>query len=498
MNNLATFAELLARDPEQPPELREVVSVLDLDDKKSLKTVCQMARVAGISTDKEFDAAVKGERHRRAVFAAIGCNPNDCSEFVEALAGDVFRMKVTFNGQLHRYDAELGRYADCLPDDWQRLVRLTRDKLGLKHLHREDCNDAAVHWYKKALAARPAMIAATIAHDPAIAFDWDGLVAASFETTGETSPALIVSVLQKFAHSVKRKLLALPVQHHLMAVLVGRQGGGKSTFLHTFLEPVRELSQATDFERLVDNREIDLFSFPVLLIDEMAHASKADIERVKNVVTSDTIARRPMRTNVTVQIRNSATLIGASNKLLSQLIRDETGLRRFVQLPFHPDADRDYLANVDWLAMWQSIDPNGPDPIVPFLAELGALQDASRTRSQVEEWLSTLDGVFGRRVEQVYGDRAIRKDELHDYFLEWCDGRRIAERFTMTAQSFANELHRLRMANPDAVPFEAKAGPKKAYNGWRWTGDVTAEAEMTPADKAKLTRFNNVVRMASK
>src|SRR5690606_33804221 len=94
------------------------------------------------------------------------------------------------------------------------------------------------------------------------------------------------------------KALGLKITNHLMPVLLGPQGKGKSTFVLDFLtRPVSELCASTDFSEIQDGRTAELWKHLVLFLDEMGHAAKADIDVIKNRITSPTITYRPMGTN---------------------------------------------------------------------------------------------------------------------------------------------------------------------------------------------------------
>jgi hypothetical protein len=120
----------------------------------------------------------------------------------------------------------------------------------------------------------------------------------------------------------------------------------------------------------------------------MGHATKADIDATKFCITADLLSRKPLYTNRTVQVKQRATFIGCSNKELDQLIRDETGGRRFVAIRFRRDPDWAFLnaLNVEEL-LWRGVDERGTDPMQQQMATLKALQEEQREKSSVEIWL---------------------------------------------------------------------------------------------------------------
>ena len=213
-----------------------------------------------------------------------------------------------------------------------------------------------------------------------------------FDEGEEWLPA---SVLQKFIHSTKRKMSNQEVGHHLATILVGVQGAGKSEFLIRLLSPVADEVVPTNFKQICDVRNSQLWDHAVLKIDELEGASSADIGALNNRVTAPEISYRPMGTNKTVPIRNRSTFIGSSNRSIAELLNDNTGMRRFVELNYRVgrgDPGAFELVNrIDFGLLWKSVDENGPDPIEPWLPVLAAKQEELRVPEEVEEWLSDED-----------------------------------------------------------------------------------------------------------
>ena len=85
-----------------------------------------------------------------------------------------------------------------------------------------------------------------------ISIVWRYLQEAGFG--GEHPPGFVAGVLRKFIWQVKRKMLNLPVTNHLMPILSGPQGKGKSTFLMRFLPPVEEVAIPSDSRWYKENR----------------------------------------------------------------------------------------------------------------------------------------------------------------------------------------------------------------------------------------------------
>ena len=177
------------------------------------------------------------------------------------------------------------------------------------------------------------------------------------ETCFDDDPALVVAAILKFVHQVKRKMAALPISGHLMVILLGEQGGGKSTLGRKMFEIIKEATNDASVADLTDARSIDLFNAFVIFLDEMAKAHKADIETLKNVITAPSLKRRPLYTNAVVNVTQKATFLGTSNvSELQELVKDETGTRRFLCLHCKPKLVWDVVNGIDWRTIWPSVD----------------------------------------------------------------------------------------------------------------------------------------------
>jgi len=275
--------------------------------------------------------------------------------------------------------------------DFHRELRNEAFELGLPFPNKA-IEDAADMWFHETYPQRRDEVYLDVQYQrglatgPAGQQNWDRLIASSFDTE-RVSKEFIEACLKKFIWQVKRKMVNISVTHHLMLVIVGAQGKGKTEFVKKLIAPVAELSANTDFRMITDNRNIDLWRNYVLFMDEMSSSSKSDMDVVKNLITAETLTLRPMRSNDQIHVRQNATFIGCANKELSQMIKDETGIRRFVALNFSNTPDWAACDQTDWKMLWRSVDENGPDPMGKLTDELRQLQEESRSRGPVETWL---------------------------------------------------------------------------------------------------------------
>jgi predicted P-loop ATPase len=191
---------------------------------------------------------------------------------------------------------------------------------------------------------------------------------------------------------IKRKLNGFATKYEMMFVLTGGQGAGKSHALrHYLFKALGDLAYSSaGFDALSDQREGRLFSdHYAIMFDEMSGAQKADMERVKQIITSGIIKQRRMGTTSHDSIPMNASFFGTANNPLETLIRDNTGMRRFWELKVDTaDITRQkwgLLGTIDYMDIWRSADENAEtSPIEPVLFDIQKTQETLRDLSIVE------------------------------------------------------------------------------------------------------------------
>jgi predicted P-loop ATPase len=284
---------------------------------------------------------------------------------------------------------------------------------------------------------------------------WEKMERAAFDTS-DTSQGFAIAVIKKFMWQVKRKGMGLPVTNHLMPVLTGRQGGGKSTLVGNMLQPIFDGVKQTTFADISDNRLIDLWETPVLFMDEMSGAKKADMNIVKQSITASVLTRRPMRSNTDVQVQQCATFIGCSNEGLGEIIRDSSGIRRFAELDFAPCPDWEAMKEIDWLMLWHSVDEYGDDPSLHVMDALKEQQEDNRNMCSVEMWAR----------EHAHEFKDWRKaGVLHEHFQDWENEK--FPTYKTNVSIFGKRINTLIKQRPD---FKWEAKKKSGYAWFRYVG----------------------------
>ena len=144
-----------------------------------------------------------------------------------------------------------------------------------------------------------------------------------------------------------------------------------------------------DVTILADERQVfRLARSFVVFFDEMAKASKTDMDAFKNRISQADVSWRALGSNVRQTARNRATFIGASNNSLQDLVVDPTGVRRFYQVDCMDRIDWDAINAIDYTALWASVDEKGPAPVGTVLQQLAERQEELRVKDAVEEFVA--------------------------------------------------------------------------------------------------------------
>ena len=249
-----------------------------------------------------------------------------------------------------------------------------------------------------------------------------------FITGGSALDDEYQAAFEHFIWQIKRKLADLPVDYHLMIILHGKQEGGKTSFLEGLLEVLPKwLWGSYRLSDLQDERAIPGIAERYLqFYDEMEGATKIEIENLKNHITAKERFFRPMGTNKSVGIKNRGTCIGASNLKLADLINDDTGMRRFLQINCADRLDWDSINQINWSHVWRSVDHTKPSPIMPFRDRVKALQKQPHS---VDAWLAAgidIEPIMASAddPEHYMGTARYSANALHKCYREWCFSNR--------------------------------------------------------------------------
>jgi len=224
------------------------------------------------------------------------------------------------------------------------------------------------------------------------------------------------TMLAHWMWTVKRRALLQDYRPSLplMLVLSGPQGCGKSSFLETFLTlPLAGRVLNSKLDVIHDVREIGKFTQNIVVnFDELSTSDhKADTAEVlKNLITLESVQSRVFHTTDQQTVDILSTFAATTNKHLSEVVRDETGARRYWVIETKgvdgSQFDWETLEGIDWVALWQGIDENRKTGYFSSNSkcyeEIGDIQDTFCISPIVRDWL-----------EESY----VLPDHTHDEYL---------------------------------------------------------------------------------
>ncbi len=183
--------------------------------------------------------------------------------------------------------------------------------------------------------------------------------------TGSCDP-VIVGVLAHFLSNVKRKMLGESVDHHLMPVLTGPQGTGKTIAVKQLCGPLMTRFATASIDVALDRSAFPMFEkYFIVFFDEMAGLDRADASILKKLVSGDDVLGRVLYTNGVMKVQNRVSFLGTSNHSVATLSNDPTGARRFFEIRIPGPTLRDIIGyptapplegvTVDYQKLWRGI-----------------------------------------------------------------------------------------------------------------------------------------------
>lgn len=168
----------------------------------------------------------------------------------------------------------------------------------------------------------------------------------------------VVGVLAHFLWQIKRRLVDKEVVFHIMPIIYGPQGAGKSYAIKALLSPIANLTMDLKVTDVTDSRfYVALNRNFVVVFDEMAGAKKADVEVLKTQISATYNDVRKLGTNQVTKMKQNASFVGTTNRPVNELIFDPTGARRFYEIRTLPKLDWETIEKgIDYAALFQGID----------------------------------------------------------------------------------------------------------------------------------------------
>jgi hypothetical protein len=174
--------------------------------------------------------------------------------------------------------------------------------------------------------------------------------------TGAEDPVHIAAMAH-WLWLVKRKAYQKEAIHHIMPILYGPQGGGKTKALEYLLKPISEYQLSSSMHTLDDEKIFASFATNyVVLYDELQGFRTASIEAIKRQITTARNTYRQLYTHSQVTVPQLCSFIGATNKPIKETFSDSTGMRRFWEIKALKKLDWQTVREIDYAELWRGID----------------------------------------------------------------------------------------------------------------------------------------------
>jgi hypothetical protein len=275
-----------------------------------------------------------------------------------------------------------------------------------------------------------AALTKSLTYDPAITnFELSKLMAC---ITGRVD-RVELAVMQHFLWQVKRKLNGKPVSWHMMPILYGKTGSGKSQVLSKLLAPLGAyVNTGFALDRVGDDRYYRNFEdFYVIFLDEMPKIARTDIDTLKAVITERQLVGRVLFSTMQKIYKQNCTFIGTSNQTPNELVKDFTSMRRFYYIKSLDKMDYDAVNKVDFLQIWRGVDEGREEPyIMEVMPELTAIQEDQRTKDALELFIT--EGNL-----ELDEAAVARGSDMYEAFVKYCDSGGF---FKLTKQNFYKQL----------------------------------------------------------
>lgn len=208
-----------------------------------------------------------------------------------------------------------------------------------------------------------------------------------------------LSALAHLIWQVKRKVFNKKVRDHLMVIFKGKQGVGKTEAIRILFSPIKAWFNSASLSEITDDRwKLFMRNGFVVFCDELQYAERTSVDALKNIISADTFLTRILGGNTYVNVTQNCTFVGATNRSVSEMIRDQTGMRRFFEVESLHKMDWETMNSIDALKIWQGIDENRDKPyIAAYKTEIHAHQELLIMPDAEEEFLSQFQILDGTR-----------------------------------------------------------------------------------------------------
>ena len=379
---------------------------------------------SGEYTKIKLNKIIETYTSQLSLYEALGFEFNNTSEFV-AKALESLSFKITGNGQIKKcvvipnttnnpYTQSVQDIANNEQYNPEQVINeiymLSSDnKCGILYkdvsIAFQNILDDSYRNYKQELFM-------AINHNNYHNADWKQFVNGLF-VNSEYDDELLIAIFKKFIWQVKRKTFGMDIPNALMPIIFGPQQLGKSYAIKKFLSPLGDLSQEIMGKVLGDGKTTSIYKMPVLFIDELGGMDKESPDILKQILTGGKINHRVLGKQMVSNTDIMCSFIGATNVHVKNIIKDETGMRRYVELNLMNKTDHAIINNINYIDLWISVSPYDVDPIIGHEDALKKIQEDIRFKPSYEEFLIDEDMQSILRCWTKSG-------VLYNSYVNWC------------------------------------------------------------------------------
>ena len=229
-----------------------------------------------------------------------------------------------------------------------------------------------------------------------------------------------VTVVKHWCWQVKRNDLTKDVKYHIMPIFYGKTNGGKSTAVRSLIYIFAKLTLDTNLKTVLTTEKsgISMSENLIAFIDEMSGVNRIEMEGFKGQLTAGCNSVREYHTQNVIKVRQNVSFIGTSNRPVSEILFDITGMRRFFEVACQDKLDWAMINSIDYLELWQSIDENREEGYLPERSvEIAIEQEHLVGKDDIMAFME-----FHNILPDDTNTRMITFSDLFNKFLGFCMG----------------------------------------------------------------------------
>ena len=327
-----------------------------------------------------------------------------------------------------------------------------------------------------------------------------------FELYSIEKSELNIVLFKQMLYSIKRAIFGLtPPDIRLMYTFYSRtQGCGKSRFVSHLADPFKiYFTDQGTLDQLANKNELKSLTGEYRVIDIQELASEKDIDKstyaaLKEALTSSTVGGRVMYSIENERQKMISIFLSSTNFHIADIIRDETGMRRYFSFDFH-----NKIEGMDWKKIdkhWSYI-----SQVYSYIDEEG--EEYITDKSKVFKDLQIVQAEYVRRKdfitewESITGNKILCKKEIGATPLSKIDLFKRLSTYCKTYESFnlkINTMRNILISRREIYPIVDASGDEIYYCHIQDKDTIYAQADksncttvdpLTPANICNIGDF---------